>query len=83
MVARLTLTMGPRTVVALLGEDLVWRCEDLLTQSFLNSCYGPPEEGTASLAPVGYQQATRAAKAVENAGWDVNIYMPELNQSAA
>jgi hypothetical protein len=83
MLARLTLTMGPRTVIALLGEDLKWRSEDLLTQSYLNSCYGPPEEGTLSMGPTGYQQATRAAQAVQAAGWEVNMYMPELNQSAA
>lgn len=83
MLARLTLTMGPRTVVALLGADLLWRSEDLLTQSYLNSCYGPSEDVSGSAAPVGYQQATRAAKAVENAGWDVDLYLPELNQSAA
>lgn len=82
MLARLTLTMGPRTVVALLGDDLMWRSEDLLTQSYLNSCYGPAED-TLSIGPAGYQQATRAARAVESAGWDVNLYMPELNQSAA
>ncbi len=83
MLARLTLTMGPRTVVALLGDDRNWRCEDLLTQSFLNACYGPTEEAALSLGPTGYQQAARAAKAVEQAGWDVNIYVPALNQSAA
>jgi hypothetical protein len=83
MIARLTLTMGPRTVVALLGDDLMWRSEDLLTQSYLNSCYGPPEDDAVCIGPPGYQQATRAAKAVQDAGWDVNAYMPELNQSAA
>ncbi|HOQ88399.1 MAG TPA: hypothetical protein PLQ89_22070, partial [Phycisphaerae bacterium] len=61
MIARLTLTMGPRTVVALLGEDLKWRCEDLLTQSYLNACHGPPEEDTLSMGPVGYHQAVRAS----------------------
>ncbi|HOA74319.1 MAG TPA: hypothetical protein PL151_16515 [Phycisphaerae bacterium] len=83
MIARLTLTMGPRTVVALLGEDLKWRCEDLLTQSYLNACHGPPEEDTLSMGPVGYHQAVRASRAVQEAGWDVTLYMPALNQSAA
>jgi hypothetical protein len=75
--------MGPRTVVALLGEDLMWRSEDLLTQTYLNSCHGPLDEGPLSLSPAGHQQATRAAKAVQEAGWEVNVYMPALNQSAA
>jgi hypothetical protein len=77
------MTMGPRTVVALLGEDLMWRCEDLLTQSYLNACHGPPEEETMSIGPAGCGQATRAARGVQHAGWDVDVYMPELNQSAA
>jgi len=75
--------MGPRTVVALLGEDMMWRSEDLLTQSYLNSCFGPPVDDTVGMNPPGYQQTLAAAKGVEKAGWDVNIYMPELNQSAA
>ncbi|MBI4579269.1 MAG: hypothetical protein HY718_06175 [Planctomycetes bacterium] len=83
MVARLTLTMGPRTVVALLGDDLTWRCEDLLTQTYLNSCHGPADGGALTIGPRGHQQAARAAKAVEAAGWQVNLYVPELNQSAA
>lgn len=83
MIARLTLTMGPRTVVALLGDDLMWRCEDLLTQSFLNDCYGPPEDDGDAAQPPGYDQARGAAKAVEAAGWDVNLYIPTLNQNAA
>lgn len=83
MLARLTLTMGPRTVVALLGEDFTWRCEDLLTQSYLNACHGPPDETVMPVGPPGLQQARRAAKGVENAGWEVNLYVPALNQSAA
>lgn len=83
MLARLTMTMGPRTVVALLGEDLTWRCEDLLTQSYLNACHGPPDLDTLSLGPIGYGQATRAAQGVQEAGWDVDLHMPELNQHAA
>jgi hypothetical protein len=83
MVARLTLTMGPRTVVALLGEDLQWRCEDLLTQTYLNACHGQIEEEKLTLVPQGFRQARRAAEAVQEAGWDVDVYMPELNQSAA
>ena len=83
MLARLTLTMGPRTVVADLAEALKWRSEDLLTQTFLNSCYGPPADDTEQVGPPGYVQATRAAQAVEQAGWVTNLYMPALNQSAA
>jgi hypothetical protein len=83
MLARLTLTMGPRSVVALLGEDLTWQSEDLLTQSYLNSCYGPPKTPTIEVGPRGYQQATRAAKAVQDAGWNVTLQIASLNQSAA
>jgi hypothetical protein len=79
----MTLTMGPRTIIALLGDDLKWRSEDLLTQSYLNACYGPPDADQLGVGPVGYQQATRAARAVQEAGWEVNLYMPELNCSAA
>ncbi len=82
MLARLTLTMGPRTVVAVLGDDLKWRSEDLLTQSYLNDCHGP-KEGSLEVGPPGYQQAMRASKAIEQVGWDVNLYAPGLNQSAA
>lgn len=83
MLARLTMTMGPRTVVALLGDDLMWRCEDLLTQSYLNSCHGPSEETTLSMGPTGYGQAKQAARGVQEAGWDVDLYMSALNQNAA
>lgn len=83
MIARLTLTMGPRTVIALLGEDLKWRCEDLLTQTYLNACHGVPEEDTLSIGPLGYKQAQSAARGVSEAGWDVDLYIPALNQSAA
>jgi len=74
--------MGPRTVVALLGDDLKWRCEDLLTQTYLNACHGPREE-VLTTAPVGHAQARHAAEAVRQAGWDVDLYVPGLNQSAA
>lgn len=83
MVARLTLTMGPRTVVALLGDDFKWRCEDLLTQTYLNACHSRCEPDHLSRVPAGYQQARQAAEAVRQAGWEVDLYIPELNQSAA
>jgi len=83
LLATLKLTMGPRTVIAELDDKLIWHSEDLLTQTYLNACHGPPEPGTLSMGPVGYQQVTKAARAVEDAGWDVNLDMPGLNQSAA
>jgi len=83
MVARLTLTMGPRTVVALLRADLKWRCEDLLTQTYLNACFSTACVPDGDTAPPGFRQAMLAAKAVEQAGWDVHLHVPQLNQSAA
>jgi hypothetical protein len=83
MLAQLTLAMGPRTVVAVLGADFEWRCDDLLTQTYLNSCHGPLKEDSPAAGPVGYEQAQRATAAVQAAGWDVSLYMPALNQNAA
>jgi hypothetical protein len=75
--------MGPRTVVALLGEDRKWRCEDLLTQTYLNSCHGSDQYGDREDNAAIHEQAHKAAKSVEQAGWDVNIYIPGLNQNVA
>ena len=83
MLAQLTLAMGPRTVVAVLGKNFEWRSDDLLTQTYLNSCHGPVPDESPSPGPLGYQQVQRAAAAVREAGWDASVYMPALNQSAA
>jgi len=83
MIAKMTLTMGPRRVVAELADDFTWRCDDLLTQTYLNECHGPVPEQPSSETVAGGQQARKAAEAVESAGWSVDLCLVKLQQDAA
>ena len=83
MLAKLTLTMGRRRVEATLEDDFTWTCEDRVTESFLNAAFGPDATGTAPEANAGASLARRAAAAVGDAGWDVQLQMAEAEQNAA
>ena len=83
MIATLTMTMGQRQVVATLEEYCQWRCEDRLTESFLNAVYGPDAEQPTGVSRTGQQLTCSAARAVEQGGWSVEVWFAEAEQDAA
>jgi hypothetical protein len=83
MIARLTLTMGERHVVARLDHDGQWSCEDLLIESFLNAVFCPEPADPKAIPATHTQIARRAASAVEDAGWYVRCEILQADQNAA
>ena len=60
------------------------RCDDdLLVHSFLNSVHGPQTVSHPGPTAIGHYQARRAAAAVENAGWTVDLRFAGAEQDAA
>jgi len=84
MIARLTLKMDQRRVIATLEDDLRWRCDDRVTEAFLNAAYGPghvPPENDVNRST--HPQVYPAAHAVERAGWNVEVWFARAEQDAA
>lgn len=79
MQAQMTLTMGQRSVVALLDDQLNWSCDDQLIEAFLNSAYGAEAADPSGATGL----ARRAARTSEQAGWDVHLTLVEAAQDAA
>ena len=83
MIARLTLNMDQRRVIATLEDDLQWCCDDLVTEAFLNSAYGPGYAPSSDAERTSHPQVYAAADAVERAGWNVEVWFARAEQDAA
>jgi len=83
MIARLTLNMGERHVVANLDHTGQWSCEDLLIESFLNSVFCPEPVDPTAIPASPTQIVRKAASAVEDAGWNVRCEFLQADQNAA
>ncbi len=83
MIARMTLSMGHRQVVATFEDDYEWRCEDLLISTFLNAMYGKQAKFAPGVGAPGHRQARAAARTAEDAGWTVDLRLIAAEQSVA
>lgn len=84
MIARMTLTMGERRIHASLLDDGQWTCpEDLLVHTFLNQVFAVTPEAGGALHPPTHTIANKAANAVRDAGWAVDLQFIQAEHNAA